>query len=295
MGAFLAAAAPLAGNIISGFLNRGAAKKASQAQIDAAEAAKRRVLEAAGTSEADVTAAGQRAPQLVNEAVGAGNRTLSDALGRISDTTSPYLQGGATGTGAITDFVNKGLPQFNFNLADWQNDPGFKFQMEQGTNAIGNLASARGAAQSGNVLKDLTTFGQGLANTYYSDAFNRALKTFGTNRESELARIGAAEGLAGRGLGAAGLQTGAEQNIAGQQARNTVGAGYYAGDTGLSVADFLANLRKSAATEAGGLDIRGGEARAGGILGQNNATTGMISGAVNTLPGLLKSFGLRIQ
>jgi len=48
------------------------------------------------------------------------------------------------------------------------NQPGFQANMSQGVNAIQNAASARGMLNSGNLLEQLSQFGQGQATNYYN-------------------------------------------------------------------------------------------------------------------------------
>jgi hypothetical protein len=52
-------------------------------------------------------------------------------------------------------------------------DPGFQFQMGQGTQTIERGAASHGTLLTGGTLKALDRFGQGLAHTYDQDAYNR--------------------------------------------------------------------------------------------------------------------------
>lgn len=53
-------------------------------------------------------------------------------------------------------------------------DPSIAFQMQQGLNALQNSAAARGNLDSGQTLKDILKYSQGLASTDFGNAFNRA-------------------------------------------------------------------------------------------------------------------------
>jgi len=53
-----------------------------------------------------------------------------------------------------------------------QNLPGYQFQMNQGTSAIQNAASASGMLNSGSILQQLNQFGQGQASSYYNNYLN---------------------------------------------------------------------------------------------------------------------------
>lgn len=153
--------------------------------------------------------------------------------------------------------VDPNDPQFgslmrDFGMRDFQEDPGYKFRMDQGLQAQARGASASGRLGSGRYLKDLTAFGQGLGAQEYGNAFNR----FQINRGNKLNPLMA---LAGIGQTATGQQQQASQNYA-----NT----------------------------AGNLATQGGNARASGYVGSANALGNALGGAANTWQGnrLLSAF-----
>lgn len=61
----------------------------------------------------------------------------------------------------------------NFDPSQIQNDPAYKFQMEQGIGAINKGAAASGMLGSGNRLMDLEKYGQGLASSFTDKQFSR--------------------------------------------------------------------------------------------------------------------------
>lgn len=94
---------------------------------------------------------------------------------------APFLQGGTNtlpvllqqlGIGPGGSFNPNAPLSKPFTAADYQSSPGYAFQMSQGTNAVLNNASALGGVNSGNTLKALTQYGQGLANQDYQQAYN---------------------------------------------------------------------------------------------------------------------------
>jgi hypothetical protein len=277
MGAFLSAALPIVGNVVGGLIGGSAAKKGAKAIADANIAAEHGVLNASQDSQDVVNAAGQRAPELVNAATDKANTGLADVAAGEKANLDPYLTAGHQGVNSLADMAKKG---FSFSGTDLQNDPGFKFQLAQGTNAIGNSAAARGLAASGNTLQALTQYGQGLASTYYNDAFSRAKSTFDTN-------VVVNKDLTAAGQTATNQYDQSQQNAGNQIAGNTIGAGRYGGDTALNVADYLAKLKTGAAKTAGDFAVGAGEATGAGIVGKGNAITGAISGVTNSLPGLI--------
>jgi len=256
MATFFAAAAPVirgVGSILTARSRRGAAKRAGTALADAGEVAKRDIFGASGAAQETLAEAGRRAPQAMYEATAEANRGLD-----------PYRQTGEQGNAALAELARGG---FKFNYADYANDPAFDFQMKKGTQAIANSAAARGLASSGNVLQGLTDYGQGLAATHYDQAFQRALKTFGTN-------VDVNDILAGRG-----------ERTTSEFGRNTIAAGRYAGDVGIRTAENQADVVTGAAREAGPYTTRIGEAQAGSGLAAN--ANSPIGPAFNTLADLI--------
>jgi len=164
----------LLGNYLAGRSAKKAAKTAAEAQINA---------------EHGVLQAGQDAQDVISAAKGPALGYLGDAASSEFTNLDPYLKAGAQGAQSLADMAKKG---FSFNYQDYGNDPAFAFQMKEGANAIQNSASAKGLANSGNTLKALTTFGQGLASTYYQQAFDRAKDTFNLNfgAQKDLTAVG---------------------------------------------------------------------------------------------------------
>jgi hypothetical protein len=56
-----------------------------------------------------------------------------------------------------------------------QNDPGFQFRLQQGTDAIQRSAAAKGNLLTGGTAKDLTDYAQNSASNEYGNVYNRAL------------------------------------------------------------------------------------------------------------------------
>lgn len=89
-------------------------------------------------------------------------------------------------------------------------DPSMEFRRRLGEQSTARLANVGGGALSGNTLRALEEFGQGLASTEYGNAFNR-FQTERGNIYNTLANIA--------GMGQQAVNTGvtAGQNFAGQQ------------------------------------------------------------------------------
>lgn len=113
-----------------------------------------------------------------------------------------------------------------FTVSDFYNyaDPGYAFQLQQGTQALQNSAAANSGALSGAALKDLLKYNQDYAGTAYNDAFNRYQTQQGNifSRLSSLATLGQ-NAAAGAGATGANLVGNAGQAIS--QAGAASGAG----------------------------------------------------------------------
>lgn len=72
-------------------------------------------------------------------------------------------------------------PAFSFTGQDLQNDPGYQFGLNQGTQGIERGQASRGNFLSGAAMKELTRFNEDYAGTKFNDAFNRASSTYNTN------------------------------------------------------------------------------------------------------------------
>lgn len=108
-------------------------------------------------------------------------------------------------------------------------DPGYAFELQQGTQALQNSAAAGSGALSGAALKDLLGYSQNFARTGYNDAFNRYQTQQGNifSRLSSIAQLGqnAAAGVGSTGANIAGNAGQAISNAGGAAGAGIVGAG----------------------------------------------------------------------
>lgn len=260
----------------------------------------------AGTNAtATVNDATGKANNTINSGVATANAGLSSDLATQTKNLQPYLDAGSTGAKSLQDYALS-KPTFTApTAAEVQATPGYQFQLQQGSNAITNQAAAQGLSQGGNTLKALTQYGQGLAGTYYQNAFNNAQNAFQTNQNTTLANLSA---LTNTGQTATGQFNQANQNAGNQIANNTMGgagatanntlnAGLYAGNTGTDLAKFLSTLQTqgseftaglglSGATTAGNFAVGKGAAQAGGTLATGNAINSGLSSLAGIFGGL---------
>jgi hypothetical protein len=103
------------------------------------------------------------------------------------------------------------LGEFSFSNEDFYRDPSYQWRMDQGMKNTMRQQAAQKQAGSGNTLKRLTEFGQGLASTEYQAAHDRAYQSWAGN-------VGYHKGAIDTGAGVA-------QNIGDNLATMAVGRG----------------------------------------------------------------------
>lgn len=263
---------------ITGYIDTGrAAKSVSDANI----AAEHGVLNAAGSGQQAITdrigtntnavndtlssantnlaTAGNN----VNDAAGSANGTLADLYNTTNQNLAPSLQSGAQGNTSLQQYAASN-PQFNFapTQAQLEQTPGYQFQLQQGTSAITNSASAMGLNQSGKALTDLTQYGQGLAGTYYQNAFNNAQSQFQTNQNTTLSNLNS---LISSGAQGNTLANSNSQFTGGQMSTNSANAA----NTNANLAEYGAGLNTGAQTTLAGQNLSGQESS--NLLGLNGA------------------------
>lgn len=237
----------------------------------------------------DVGAAGAN----INAATGTANQGLQGLLSGVQGTLAPSIASGAQGNTALQAYAASN-PQFNFNLQDYLNSPALKFQLQQGTEALTDQASASGLGASGNTAKALEQYGQGLASTYYNQAFNQAQTQFQTNQNTTLQNLQALinSGQAGNALNLSAINTlGAPQSQNLINAANTnAGLQQYLAGLGLQGQEAAGQESLKGADLAGQYAVGAGNARSSGILGQGVGLTNIV-GDVGGLAQMLLAGG----
>lgn len=143
---------------------------------------------AASTAAEQQQAAAQKAIDFTQGQGDKANSTLADFYQKNIAQLQPYLQLGQQGTQELSQQLAPGggltqsyAPFTAPNPQGVANTPEYQFAAQQGGRAIENSAAARGTDLSGGTLKDLNTFGQGLASNQYQNAFQNALQSYNTN------------------------------------------------------------------------------------------------------------------
>lgn len=122
---------------------------------------------------------------------------------------APYRETGYTALKDIGERMPLFTSQFGPDQMEQYLDPSMEFRRKLGEQTTARMANVGGGALSGNTLRALTDYGQGLASTEYGNAFER-FQNERTNIYNTLANI------AGMGQGAVNTGVSAAQNF-GQQ------------------------------------------------------------------------------
>jgi hypothetical protein len=160
----------------------------------------------------------------------AANNATNAQLGMYNTSLQQQQPFRESGLNALNQ-LNQQLPELTrgFTMADFQNDPGYQFQLQQGQQAIERSAAARGGGIGGSgTAKSLLGYSQGLAAQDYQNAFNRFNTTQSNtyNRLANMAGLGqSASNVNSQNAMTTGAQVG--QNI--QAAGNAQAAGYVGG------------------------------------------------------------------
>jgi hypothetical protein len=192
--AVIAAGVGAVGSIGGGLIASSGAKKASRAQLQAAQSAEqtqREMFERQVQLQEPFRQAGMTAQDQIMQLLGIGGDASAEGYGSMA---RPFGQ------------------------TDFEADPGYAFRQAEGMRALERSAAARGNLLSGNTLKGIQRFGQDLASQEYQNAFNR----FQVERA---ARLNPLQSLMGAGQSAANVMTGATGQAAQNIGQMQLGAG----------------------------------------------------------------------
>lgn len=133
--------------------------------------------------------------------------------------------------------------EFDPRNFDFQADPGYRFRMQEGINALDSSAAARGRLQSGAQARATTRYASNLASQEYQNAFNRNLATQGT-RFNQLAS------MAGVGQTAVNATQQAGQQMAGSVGNAIMAGGQAQAQGYINAGNAQAGAYQGAATAA---------------------------------------------
>lgn len=149
----------------------------------------------------------------------AANTASNTQLSMYNDekaNSAPWLQ---SGNAALTQ-LNSEMPDLTrkFTAQDFQSDPGYQFQLQQGQQAMQRSAAAKGLLNSTGTQENLNNYSQGMANTDYQQAL-------GNFTNSQAQRYNMLSGLSGQGLSAANMTNAAAANAGNNISNNQMAAG----------------------------------------------------------------------
>lgn len=235
---------------------------------------------AANTAIAGIQGAQTAGQGYVNTAVQGANNTLSQVNANEQQNLNPYLQLGQTGASNLNAALAPGgslASQFSFDPTQIANNPDYKFQLQQGNQAVQRAAAANGTLMSGGTLKALDQYSQGLASNEIGQAYNQAFNTYQANRTNNLQALTLPLQT---GLQASPLSQSAYQNYGNQSGQNlTQGAG------------ALAQLGTQGASQIANQLTGIGNAKAAGSVQQGNIWSGFLGGSGGLAQQGLQSLG----
>lgn len=289
----LAGIAPILGGVITGITGSSGARNAG------------RTVGAAGT------AVGNSVDTATNGAIGAGYQGLAGATSSLGQgweqvgntnnlqsqiynntqsNLSPYMQAGAQGASGMQSLLSNYQP-FSFNPNDVSQNPAYKFQLQQGTQALQSQAAAAGMLQSGSNEKGIENYAQGLASTYENQMYQQALGTYQTNYSNQLQGLGQLAGL-GQTANSQNIQLGLGYgNQAGQTAGLSTSLAQAGANASLQGQQYIGNVGLQGTVDAGNFYMGGAQGTAAGQMGAANAWGGAINGIGQGLGGLSTLLG----
>lgn len=128
---------------------------------------------------------------------------------------APYTAAGLQSLPAAQNLLGLNGPEYAAQaMGNFQQNPGYQYQLSEGLRAVDSGAAARGMLRSGATMKAEQTLGANLANQSFDTYYNRLMG---------LTQIGQNSAA---GVGAAGIQTANSQaNVLGNMAQTAASAG----------------------------------------------------------------------
>ena len=164
----------------------------------------------------------------------AKEKALAKARGEVTEAYNtskgyydPYYQTGTAASNRLAEMMGiggdakaagYGSLMKNFSMADYQQDPGYQFRLQEGLKQLGRTSAARGGALSGATLKGTQGYAQNLASQEYGNAYDRYMAQ-NQNRYNMLA------GQQGVGYRAGGDLANLSTNYGANMANFYIGAG----------------------------------------------------------------------
>jgi hypothetical protein len=144
---------------------------------------------------------------------------------------APYRQAGYSALGTL----QQNMPAYTsaFTTNDFQQDPGYQFDLQQGQQAIQRSAAASGGLVSGQGLTALNNYSQNMASNEFQNAYNRYTNNQ-NNAYNKYASIAGLGQTANTSTGQAAMATGQGLASTATGAANAQAAGYVGGANAIS-------------------------------------------------------------
>ena len=173
-------------------------------------------------------AANEASAEQVSAGLGAQQRA-NQVYGQSSADYNPFIQNGTQANNYLSQNAGpQGSLGRSFTMADFNQDPAYKFDVQQGLQAINNSNSVRGGALSGGTMKALQNYGQQQASNEFGAAANRFTQNqnqnFGQLSALSGQGLNAVQGQANLGQNYSNANTALMTNIGNAQAGGTLGA-----------------------------------------------------------------------
>jgi len=127
-----------------------------------------------------------------------GRDALSTGYGQASSLYNNLLGSNTAGANAYGDASGaNGAAGYGRATANFQTNPGYQFQMDQGQQALNRAHAAAGNLNSGNADTDALKFSQGLANQSYQGYLAGLQPYLGGQQQATAGAANAATGLGG--------------------------------------------------------------------------------------------------
>jgi hypothetical protein len=238
------------------------------------------------------------AANALKQGEGQARQDIQKYTGQAAGYQEPYYQMGTQNAQTLSNMTNQGA--FNVNpysyqagqapgayqqgQFNFQQDPGYQFQLQQGMNAIQGGAAAQGGLLSGGTLKALQKYGTGLANQSYNEAYNRYLQ--GQNLGMNVQNQAYGQYANNRNFGAQNAMN--QYETQNQQANQAFGRYNILAGMGQEAGNNLSNIYNQAGANVANTDIGQANAGAAGIMGVGGA----VSKGLNTIGQMGTNYGM---
>ncbi len=217
----------------------------------------------------------QQGYDALSSTYGQGRDALTTGYGQASNLYGNLLNSNTAGANAYGDASGaNGAAGYGRATANFQSNPGYQFQMDQGQQALNRAHAAAGNLSSGNADADTLKFSQGLANQSYGGYLAGLQPYLSGQQQATAGAANAATGLGGNlNQSFQGQGNAANANYTGQGASNAAATmnNYNVG------ANQLGALMGVASLASGGL----GGGLTGGLSGLFSGFGGTPTGATN--------------